>query len=107
MASVCEHANEAAHDGDEQRADKQISGNRENHAGFAYAAQVQDGDEEQNCQADRNGMGQQRRHRGDQCADAGGNADGYCEDVIGQQSRGVAAAKSPWPASKLATWATV
>ena len=85
---LSEDAEKAASNGDEQRADKKIGGDGEGHAGFAHAAKIQDGDDDQNADAEGDRVRQQRRNRGDQRADAGGNADRGGEDVVGEQRGG-------------------
>ena len=89
MPAAEENADNARDDGDEQRADKKIGGNREGQAGVAHAAKIEDGDDDQNADAERNRVRQQGRNGRDQRADSGGNTHGGGEDVVGQQrSRG-------------------
>jgi hypothetical protein len=56
----------AGDDGDEKRAHKKISGNRERQAGIAHTPEIEDGDNDQNADAERNRMRQQGRNRRDQ-----------------------------------------
>src|ERR1700733_2985193 len=62
MSVAQEDAEKSCGDGDEQRADKEICGDCEDHAGFAHAAKIDDGDEDQNAHAHRSGVRQQRRN---------------------------------------------
>ena len=56
MPSAEEHADNACDDGDEKCTDKQIGRNRESAASFAHAAEIEDGDDDQNANAERNGV---------------------------------------------------
>ncbi len=85
MPSAEENTDNAGDDGNEKRADKQIGGNREGHAGIAHAAEIEDGDDDQNANAEGNRVRQQRRNGRNQGADSRGNAHGGRKDVIGEQ----------------------
>ena len=73
------------HDGNEKRADKEIGGDCEGKAGIAHAAQIEDGDDDQNADADRNRVRQQGRNGRDQGTNACRNAHCGREDVIGEE----------------------
>ena len=79
-------ADDARDDGDEESADKEVSGDGEDQTGFAQPTKVEDRDEDQDDEAERDGVGQQRRHRGNQRTNTGGNADGGGEDIVGEKS---------------------
>src|ERR1700674_5384868 len=89
MPAARENTDNARDDGNQKRADKEIGGYREGQAGIAHAAEIEDGDHDQNADAERNRVRQQGRNGGDQGAHSRGNAHGGREDVIGQErSRG-------------------
>jgi hypothetical protein len=48
MPSAEENTDHACTDGDEKCADKKIGGNRKGQAGIAYAAEIENGDDNQN-----------------------------------------------------------
>ncbi len=50
-----------------------------------YAAQIENGDHEKNRDANRDGVSLQRRGRGNESADSGGDADGGGKNVIGEE----------------------
>ncbi len=54
-------------------------------AGLAHAAEIEDGDDDQNADAERNRVRQQGRNGRDQGADSRGNAHGGREDIVGEQ----------------------
>jgi hypothetical protein len=54
MPSAEKYADHTRDDGDEKCADKEIGGNREGQSGFAHAAEIEDGDNDQNAKAERN-----------------------------------------------------
>ncbi len=83
-----ENANDSSGNHDEQSANEEISGNHKGSAGVVDSAQVENGDDQENSEAERNGVRLQRRNRGDECADSRGDANGGGEDVIGEQGRG-------------------
>ncbi len=85
MPAAEENTENAANDGDEKCADKEIGGNRENNAGLAHAAEIEDGDDDQNADAKRNRVRHQGRNGRDQGTDSRGNAHGGGEDVIGEE----------------------
>ena len=85
MTAAEENAENAGDDGNEKRADKKIGGNREDKAGLAHAAQIEDGDDDQNADAERNRVRQQGRNGRDQRADSRGNAHRGRENVVGEE----------------------
>src|SRR5713101_2650695 len=85
MSAAEENAENACHDSNEKCADKEIGRNREDQASFAYAAEIEDGDDDQNAYADGHRVRQQGRNGGDQGADPRGNAHGSGEDVIREE----------------------
>jgi hypothetical protein len=62
MASAEERSENARDYGYEKCADKKVCGNREGTASFAHATEVEDGDQDQNAHAERNGVRQQGRN---------------------------------------------
>src|SRR5271157_1599250 len=85
MSAAEENTNHACDDGDQQGTDKKIGGKREGQASIAHATEIDDGDDDQNADADRNGVRQQGRNGGDQGADSRGNAYGGGEDIVGEE----------------------
>src|SRR3989441_340906 len=85
MPAAEENTEKARHDGNEKGADKEIGGNREGEAGIAHAAEIEDGDDDKNADAERNRVRQQGRNGRDQGAHSRGNAHGGSEDVIGEE----------------------
>ena len=69
-------------DDDEQRSQKQIGRDEEDDAGVADTAHVNDGKEQENDQADLEGMRLQPGDGRDERTHAGGDADGRGEDVV-------------------------
>jgi len=63
MPAAEDHAEHASCDGDEECADEQVSRNGENSTRFTNTAKIEDGDNNQNAQANRNGVRQQSRDR--------------------------------------------
>ncbi len=60
---------------------------REGKARIAHAAEIEDGDDDKNADANRNRVRQQGRNGRNQSTDSRRNADGGREDVIGQERR--------------------
>ena len=85
MAAAEENTENACDDGNEKRADKEIGGNREGQASIAHAAEIEDGDDDQNADAEGDRVRQQGRNGRDQGADSRGNAHGGREDIIGEE----------------------
>ena len=85
MTSAEQHPQNARDDRDENRSHKEISRNGENCACFANAAQIEDGDDDQDAHAQWNHVRQQRRNGRDQRAYSRRNAHGGGENVVGQQ----------------------
>ncbi len=73
---------------DEQGAKKEIGRNHEDSAGLFDAAQIHDGDQEQNPETYRQSVGLQRRNGRHQRADAGRDSNGGGEHVIDHQRGG-------------------
>ena len=89
MPAAEENTENACDDGNEKCADKKIGGNRESSASFAHAAEIEDGDDDQNAHAERNRVRQQGRNGRDQGTHSRGNAHGGRENVVGEErSRG-------------------
>ena len=63
MTAAEDNADGSGSDRDKKRADKEIRGDREDHASLAHAAQIQDSDDDQNADAERNRVRQQGRER--------------------------------------------
>jgi hypothetical protein len=51
MPSAEKYADNTRDDGDEKCGDKEIGGNREGQTGVAYAAEIENGDDDQNANA--------------------------------------------------------
>src|SRR4029077_5695597 len=81
-------ADNSAANGDQQRAQEEIGGQHESHAGIAQAPQIENGDDQQYEDANADGVRLQGRNSGDQRANARGNAHGGGENVVRQQGRG-------------------
>ena len=75
-------------DGDASSADKKIRRKHESQAGFAHAAEIQDGDDDENADAQGDHVWMQARDGGDERADSGGDTDRRGEYVVGEQGRG-------------------
>jgi hypothetical protein len=89
MPAAEENPENACDDGNEKCAHKQIGGDREGEASIADAAEIKDGYDDQNADAENNRLRQQGRNGRDQGTDARGNAHGGREDIIGEEcSRG-------------------
>ncbi len=88
MPAAEKNTENARDEGDEKRADKEIGGKREGQACVAHAAEIEDGDDDQNADAERNRVRQQGRDGRDQGTDSRGNAHGGSEDVIGEERGG-------------------
>ena len=58
MASAEEHTENACGNGYEKCADKQVSRKRESSARFAHAAEIENGNDDQDAHAERNGVRQ-------------------------------------------------
>src|SRR6202041_3513051 len=85
MAVRKERVDGSDEDDDQQRSDEEVSGNEECPAGVFYSAQVDDGEDEEDEKAEREGVGLQGGEGRDQCADSGGDSYGYVEDVVDHQ----------------------
>ena len=85
MPSAQENTENAHDDGKEKSADKETGGNRESSASFAHTAEIEDGDDDKNADAERNHVRQQGRNRRDQCTDSRGNSHCSRENVIGEE----------------------
>src|SRR5208282_3428134 len=68
MPAADDNAENTDHDGSEQRSDKEIGGNGEGNAGIAHPAEIEDGDDDQNANADPDRVWQQGRNGRDQSA---------------------------------------
>src|SRR5271163_23863 len=86
MAVAEKRANQTTNDGDEKRTDKEIRGNREKGARLFDSAKVDDGDDDKNADADRNGVRQKRGDSGNQRANSRGNTYRSSENVVREQS---------------------
>src|SRR6266702_3425479 len=87
MSAAEGHAHESAENRDEKSPDEEIRRHHEGHSRFADAAQIQNGDDNKNPDAESDGVRLQGGNGGDQRADAGGNAHGRRKNVVCQQSR--------------------
>src|SRR6266702_1742223 len=87
MSATEGHAHESANNGDKQSPDEEIRRHHEGYSRFADAAQIQNGDDDKNPDAESDGVRLQGGNGGDQRADAGGNAHGRRKNVVRQQSR--------------------
>jgi len=89
MPAAEENTENPYEDGNEKCADKEIGGDREGKTSIAHAAEIEDGDDDQNANAERNRVRQNGRNGRDQGTDSRGNAHGGREDIIGEEgSRG-------------------
>ena len=87
VSAAEDNAEKSCGDGNQKRADKKIRGKREGHARIAYAAQIDDGDDDQNAHADGHRVRQQGWRSRNQRAHSRGNAHGRSQNVIGQERR--------------------
>src|SRR4029077_2004437 len=71
--------------GDQESADEQVGRHHENDSGLAHSPKVDDRDDQQNSEADHNGVGKQRGDRGNQGSNARGDAHGRRQNVIREQ----------------------
>ena len=79
---------EQAHeDGSEQRSCEQISWGHEDQPGIAHAAEIDQGDEHQDSEADGQGVGLQARRHRDKRADTSGNPNRDRQHVINHERR--------------------
>ena len=86
--------------------DEQVGGNHEGHARLAHAAQVDQGDQRQDRQAERQRVGLELGDRRDQGPDPGRDADGHDQHVVEHQRRGREQPRnwcpgSPWPPCRI------
>jgi len=84
MAASKGDSRNSANDGDEQRADEKIRRYHEDDAGVAHTAQIQNGDDDKDSDAQPHGMRLERGHSGCQRSNAGGNAHRRGENVVRQ-----------------------
>jgi hypothetical protein len=88
MSAGSDDVIDANGDGGGQCADEKIGGEHEGEAGFAQAAEIEDGDDNENADAESDGVRLKTRNGGDERADSGGDTDGRGENVVGEQSGG-------------------
>jgi hypothetical protein len=79
---------QADHNCREKSSNKQIGRRHEDQASFQPAAEIDEGDEHQNSEAEGKCMRLQTRHRGNQRADTRGNAHCNHQYVVNHQSGG-------------------
>ena len=82
---LSENTENACDDGNEKCANKEIGRNSEGSARFAHAAEIEDGDHDQNADAERDRVRKQGWNCRNQSADSRGNAHGGGENVVGKQ----------------------
>jgi len=85
MATTQRDANQSAGNGDEQGAHKEVGGQHEGNAGVAESAKIEQGDDDENAEADADGVRLQGRNGGDQRAHSGGDTYRGGEDVVGEE----------------------
>jgi len=71
----------------EKGSEKKVGGDEEDDAGIVDAAHVDDGEEDEDPEAEREGVRLKGGYGGDEGADSGGDSDGRCEHVVDHEGR--------------------